>query len=423
MKNFFLFLIVIVLIVVSLNVDSLKNVHAFTSSSSNLVANPGAENNSMDGWSILSNPGPNIGENNGWTASNDMAYSGTYSFATSYDWDTRYQKIDLYSNGYSASDLDSLQPEISFGEWVASRGDCGGDYYIKFELLGNDGDASNPIKSYNSGTQGSPNIIPSGTTWFQVSNTFSDYGAGVRYVYIEDGGKDECYWAGDFGTHFDDASIIVAGINSTDTTTPTPTTDSTSTDSASGTSTPTSINNNSTRGGTPTPTSSSSNKSSNTSNSKNSGSTPTPTTGSGGTTDAFDTYNIKINISQKGKPISGIDVELHSIVVTVTTDKSGNAIFTNVEKGSHKIIFTYNGQQIEKSLNVGGSNKDINLAIAVPPNDSTTNNALSSSNDKSNKGTSFWMWIIIAAIIIVICVLIYFLRQRFIDKKNEATYQ
>ena len=161
----------------------------------NLLTNPGGETGDMTGWTVTANGG------NGWAMTGAPVHSGSYAFATSYAWDTRYQEIDLLAAGFSTTVLDS-EPDIMVGEWFGDRGDSGIQYYLNVELRDS---SHNVITSWNTGTQ----VQSAGTGWTEQSYTFSDYGSGVRYVYFEDGGRDSNTWAGHYGAHLDDASVQV----------------------------------------------------------------------------------------------------------------------------------------------------------------------------------------------------------------------
>jgi uncharacterized repeat protein (TIGR01451 family) len=172
---------------------------------SNLVSNPGAETGDLSGWTIIDNGGY------GWSTTGDYPHQGSHSFITSYSWDTRYQEIDLLAAGFSESYLDSAPP-VLVGEWF--RGfDCGGGcnpadyYYLKVELHNA---AHDPIAAWNVGTQGSPAVATA--NWEEQAHVFSGYGAGLRYLYFEDGGDDEEHWLGYYGTQMDDAYAVIAPI-------------------------------------------------------------------------------------------------------------------------------------------------------------------------------------------------------------------
>ncbi len=175
----------------------------------NLVINPGAETGDHSGWS---------GNTGSWAISAD-SHQGSRSFITTHSWITRYQEIDLLAAGFTAGDLDSA-PTVMVGEWFKGF-NCGGgcnpadQYYFKVELRNA---AQMPIASWNVGTQASP--VTATATWTEQTHTFSSYGSGLRYIYLEDGGKDIEGWSGFYGTIMDDAyAMLLTGnpIATTDT--------------------------------------------------------------------------------------------------------------------------------------------------------------------------------------------------------------
>jgi hypothetical protein len=186
---------------------SVRNVAAysgsrFVHSSVNYIVNPGAEMGTMSGWTIDQNDGA------GWTANATIAHSGTKAFATSYEWDTRHQVIDLVAAGFSPAHLDAAPP-ITMGEWVSTWDFLDALYFMKFQLL--DGNHS-PLSggTWELGTIASPITLPAYTTYTKQSHSFNNYGPGLRYIYFGDGGKDTVRWDGNYGAHFDDAFVNVA---------------------------------------------------------------------------------------------------------------------------------------------------------------------------------------------------------------------
>jgi len=163
----------------------------------NVVTNGGAESHSTAGWTASGS----------WDYGWNTPHAGSYSFDSSHILGTLSQTVDLLANGYTQNQLDTQQPDITFSNWMATRGDQGGQYYLLYKLIGTDG--STVKASFNFGSSGSLLQLSSGTNWFQQSHTFSSYGTGVRYVYMELGGRDQSNWAGNYGTDFDDASIAV----------------------------------------------------------------------------------------------------------------------------------------------------------------------------------------------------------------------
>lgn len=170
----------------------------------NLVRNPGAETVDLRGWSLT-----NAGDN-GWSiAGSGDAHSGEYSFLGSFNLDTMSQEIDLVNGwGYTAAALDA-QPSITASAWAAGHWPNGADTYrMVVELR----DASHGVvASYDSGTQTAAGIA----VWSNITRTFTSYGTGVRYIYIRLEGNDAEFWAGNYGTVFDDVSVTIAGAGPT----------------------------------------------------------------------------------------------------------------------------------------------------------------------------------------------------------------
>ena len=175
------------------------------STSTNLIVNSGAENNDFVGWNITMNGG------DGWLpfGAYGEAHSGTSAFTGSYDWVVKNQTIDLVANGYLPSYLDAA-PDIFVSEWYKASACCSATdlYFFSAELL----DASlNVVGTFNLGSMMAP--ASSGNTWQNVTNTFSGYGPGVRYVRITHGSRDTEFWAGHYGTLIDDTEVRVAGVS------------------------------------------------------------------------------------------------------------------------------------------------------------------------------------------------------------------
>jgi hypothetical protein len=185
---------------------SFFQINSALADSDNLVTNPGAEaGDSATGWTITASGG------NGWNMSTNwdgQIHSGSRVFRTSYGWGAMEQTVDLTT----ASGVNlSAKPDVVFSDWVNSR--CNGSYYITYKLLDS---GHNEIVSYNYGTSGAPlSISGSGdnSTWVEKSYTFTGYGTEARYAYVQQAGISSCMWAGYYGPHFDDASVIIKSAN------------------------------------------------------------------------------------------------------------------------------------------------------------------------------------------------------------------
>jgi methionine-rich copper-binding protein CopC len=160
----------------------------------NLVTNPGAETGNFNSWT-------KVDGGSGWFVSG-FRHSGTYSFLSSYEWGTLSQEIDLVAAGYTGGALDA-QPQINFSTWLAGYDSGSGTndpYSVTVELR----DASHAVvTSYATGDQ------TANGTWTEISRTFTSYGTGVRYVYVQLRGKDSSWWAGNYGTAFDDTAVSI----------------------------------------------------------------------------------------------------------------------------------------------------------------------------------------------------------------------
>jgi hypothetical protein len=159
-----------------------------------LVTNGSAEGDSLSGWTITAEGG------NGWTQNGASCDASGGSFITSYATGSRYQVIDLLAAGYTEEELDSVPP-ITVGEYYKSFFTAGDPYTLSIELRDVSG---NVMQSYSQGS------IASTSSWTWAGDTFTDYGAGVRSIYIADSGSDVEFWAGHYGTMMDAAQIRIA---------------------------------------------------------------------------------------------------------------------------------------------------------------------------------------------------------------------
>ncbi|MGC9445089.1 MAG: hypothetical protein ACP5E9_09230 [Candidatus Methanospirareceae archaeon] len=173
----------------------------------NLLTNPGAESGDLSGWTILATGG------NGWgiwgvdTTDYEGPYEGNYCFLTSYGWCKRGQEIDLQAKGYTEAQLDR-SPHVQVEEWFGQANPyCRGRYYVKIELRDTN---HKVITSWDSGEHYTTWRGIGLLSWDKLSHEFSNYGAGLRYIYWEDGGIDEKYWAGYYGAKLDSASLTLA---------------------------------------------------------------------------------------------------------------------------------------------------------------------------------------------------------------------
>jgi hypothetical protein len=168
----------------------------------NLIVNGSGQSETNVGWTILASVG------NGWARSSTGGADSTPGFfLTSYSAPSRRsQTIDLLALGATEAEMDT-SPPIRFSEFISMWGTNSGTvdkFYIRVELRGA---TNNVIASWNVGTNTAPVNTPS--TWTKYEHTFTGYPAGVRYIYVEDGGYDTGFWAGHYGSYHDAATVEI----------------------------------------------------------------------------------------------------------------------------------------------------------------------------------------------------------------------
>jgi hypothetical protein len=106
------------------------------------------------------------------------------------------------------------------------------------------------------------------------------------------------------------------------------------------------------------------------------------------------------------KPVAGVSVTLHSKVQIAKTDTKGIAHFTNVEKGSHRVLLAYNGYTGEQRLSIDGSKKEQALTMQV----------------KLTSGLAWgWVTVIVGVFAVIIGLLIWLLLKK--RKKDQGFKQ
>ncbi|XP_046383867.1 F-box only protein 2-like [Ischnura elegans] len=106
----------------------------------------------------------------------------TSCFATSSRLCMMEQVIDLVLSGFSREELDKKQPPIEISEWYAGHSECGSTYLMNVTLLDENKQnvchyKAERILSKNAGQ------------WKKVTQKFSKYGPGIRYVSFNHAGS------------------------------------------------------------------------------------------------------------------------------------------------------------------------------------------------------------------------------------------
>jgi hypothetical protein len=160
----------------------------------NPVKNGSGESGDMSGWNLTKNGG------DGWIWASGGVDAIDGAFRTSFASCVRNQLVDLIAAGYTEQELDAGYP-ITVGEYYHSVYTAGDPYTFYTELRGANQEV---LKVHSSG-----NLKAEGN-WLWEGATFTDYGPGVRYVYIADSGQDVEYWSGHYGTTMDATQVRIA---------------------------------------------------------------------------------------------------------------------------------------------------------------------------------------------------------------------
>ncbi|XP_024126585.1 F-box only protein 2 [Oryzias melastigma] len=170
----------------------------------NLLKNPCGEDglkfwevtNGGNGWRVEDMPGD---------AGHDFCNKEVKKyFATSFEWCSKEQLIDLSAEDYSSEQLDA-QPEVTVEDWCCSRTDCGCEYQLTVTLL------DKYLKVIEDFRQDQVFLYPDedDCSWKQIKHTFSGYGPGLRFIFFEHRGKDNMYWKGWYGVRVTGSSVPI----------------------------------------------------------------------------------------------------------------------------------------------------------------------------------------------------------------------
>ncbi|XP_053547428.1 F-box only protein 2 [Bombina bombina] len=185
--------------------DNWKSVYFLSKRKRNLIKNSCADADlefwedvkcGGDGWNIEELPGDN-GQD--FPTEEVKKY-----FASSFEWCSKAQVIDLLNEGYWEELLDTDQPNIVVSDWYAARSDSGCLYELHVQLLSDNQDV---VTEFQSEIITIPQF--SDASWNQISYTFSGYGPGVRYIRFQHGGQDSAYWKGWYGVRVTNSSVTI----------------------------------------------------------------------------------------------------------------------------------------------------------------------------------------------------------------------
>nr|XP_048295824.1 F-box only protein 17 [Myodes glareolus] len=127
-------------------------------------------------------------------------------------WCFKRQLVDLVMEGVWQELLDSAQIEIGIADWWGTRENCGCIYRLQVRLLDEYENevvkfsaSPSPVHQWRKrGTSLTPSLSPP-----QVSHVFVDFGKGIRYVSLEQYGRDIHSWVGHYGVTVACSSVWV----------------------------------------------------------------------------------------------------------------------------------------------------------------------------------------------------------------------
>lgn len=132
-------------------------------------------------------------ENNGSQPILDNESRKLTKFATSHFMGSKYQIIDLVSEGVDRNVIVKLKPKIEIIDFYSGRHDCDAEYHIRVSLFDEDLakiytiSFDHIISQYNNGK------------WHKFYHVLENYPDNLRYILFHHGGKDTQYWAGYHG--------------------------------------------------------------------------------------------------------------------------------------------------------------------------------------------------------------------------------
>ncbi|KAL3986301.1 F-box associated region family protein [Acanthocheilonema viteae] len=215
----------------SLNIKKVSLKQAFRR---NLISNPSGADGSMRGWELGEDGGDGFKVERpplGCVNPEDISVA----FATSFDWCSKFQVIDLWKKGIDRTFLDKFCPPITVSEYYNCRFDCASIYLLEVQLLPNGSmplefrpmpglincsqyrrlsqERNVPVRDETTDTSITRVRMLREIEWQKIEHTFSNYPKGIRYVLFQHSGKDQQFWAGHYGSKMAKASVIVNYVN------------------------------------------------------------------------------------------------------------------------------------------------------------------------------------------------------------------
>lgn len=147
-------------------------------------------------------------------------------------------------------------------------------------------------------------------------------------------------------------------------------------------------------------------------------------------------YIFSGQVIYNGKPLSNAYIELHSNILTTTTDKLGNFHFENVSLGSHSITISHDDKVIGYSEFSINEKEDNSIELVYKNNEKITSNSnevdltvyindnydmtFKKNSNKSNNQieTNNHNYLLVLSIILLILIIIYLIYKKNKDKEK-----
>lgn len=132
-------------------------------------------------------------------------------------------------------------------------------------------------------------------------------------------------------------------------------------------------------------------------------------------------YDLVINVTdENSQPVKGAAVTLYSDPKQTTTDDNGQAFFSDVEGGMHRVVISYNGQTTEKTIYVGGDSA-LGEAVKVDVQIGEEKSQNSSADNSSGWSKTTKILLTLSAILLLMAVLYFVYAAKKRSKKSSNT--
>lgn len=123
-------------------------------------------------------------------------------YVTGQHMSSKYQIVDLISEGVDRAVLEKIKPKIEISDSYAGRRDFDSEYHIRVGLYD-----ENFRKIYSIGFDHLISHLPQNGKWNQFKHVFEDYPDNLRYILFHHGGKDTQCLPGNLGVKITNSRV------------------------------------------------------------------------------------------------------------------------------------------------------------------------------------------------------------------------